>query len=122
MQLLHLRGRKICDRVLRKGFVWKGRTMVVRWLPGPPPHPLVDRSLPALYAGTLTSAKLDKSAVRRNRMRRRCREALRIALKNGIETPTAQLLLCPRSASLSAPFESLQDDIRAFLSTLSRHG
>ncbi|NOS68067.1 MAG: hypothetical protein HOO67_06960 [Candidatus Peribacteraceae bacterium] len=121
MKLLRLRGRKTCDRLIRQGNVWKGRHMVVRWLPGHPRHPGVNRASEGIYVGTLASTKLDKSAVKRNRMRRRCRESLRIALKTLDGLPTTQLLLAPRSTSLGAPFAEIQSDISAFLSSRS-HG
>lgn len=118
MQLKRLSGRKVNDAVLRKGRVWKGKTMAVRWLPGHPKRPHIDRTKDAVYVGTLASAKLHKSAVKRNRMRRRCREAIRLALKDIEKLPTAQLLLCPRDASLDASFEMIQNDISQFLSSL----
>jgi len=119
MKLLRLRGRKICDRVLKRGNVWKGKTMVIRWLPGNPRHPAADPSQSALYVGTLVSCKLDKSAVKRNRMRRRCREALRRELRECSGIPTIQLLLSPRSSSLSCDFADIQSDVRTFLSSIS---
>ncbi len=120
MRILRLRGRKTCDRLLRQGSVWKGRTMVVRWMVGHPRHPSSQLSADALYVGTIASTKLDKSAVTRNRMRRRCREALRVTcallpadhIRGGM-----QLLIAPRSSSLKAPFEEIQADIRGFLSS-----
>ncbi len=114
MKPLHLRGRKVNEVVLRKGRTWKGKMMTIRWIAGAPRG----HTAQGLYVGTLASAKLDKSAVRRNRMRRRCREALRIALQNRATISTAQLLLCPRNGSLHAPFQELEADIQAFLSTL----
>lgn len=117
MNLSRLRGRKITAYVQRKGRVWKGKTLVIRWLPGHPPHPAANPSRAAVYVGTLASAKLDKSAVNRNRMRRRCREALRIAMRERPSFPSVQLLLSPRSASLKAPYADIQADIAAFLST-----
>ena len=119
MKIERLQGRKINDAVMRKGAVWKGKTMLIRWVPGHPRRPGTDTSKSALYVGTVAYAKLDKSAVRRNRMRRRCREALRIIAKERQELPTVQLLLCPRSASLDSPFELIEHDIRAFLHSLS---
>lgn len=121
MKLSRLRGRKVCERVLQKGRVWKGKHMLVRFLTGHPRHPAADRSRVAVYLGTLASAKLDKSAVRRNRMRRRCREAWRVTVREIPEVFTAQLLISPRSSSLKAPFEELRQDVRRFLSTLP-HG
>jgi ribonuclease P protein component len=93
MPLLSLRGRKVCDALLRKGNTWKGKMMVIRWLPSPPRHPAVNPEAMALYVGTFASAKLSKSAVERNRMRRRCREALRVLSKERGDLPAAQLLL-----------------------------
>ncbi len=120
MPLQRLRGRKICDFVLRKGKVWKGKTLSVRFVLGAPRHPAVDPEAQALYVGCFASSKLDKSAVRRNRMRRRCREALRISLNKHGDLPAAQLLLCPKTASLDAPFEDILGDVSTFLSTLAQ--
>lgn len=121
MKLLHLRGRKSSERVLRKGKRWRGKTMSVYWLPGPLRRPGEEPGKPGLYVGTFASAKLHKSAVARNRMRRRIREALRLALKERTEIPSAQLLLTPRSASLEASFDDIKHDVSTFLSLLS-HG
>ena len=89
---------------------------------GHPRHPSVRTEHIALYVGTIASTKLDPSAVKRNRMRRRCREALRITLQKIPSIPiTLQLLIAPRSSSLSAPFSELTGDIRTFLSSRS-HG
>ncbi len=97
--------------------------MVMRWLPGLPAEARrrakVGPALkPGLYVGTFASTKLSKKAVERNRMRRRCREALRTIVRELPNPPTAQLLLCPRAASLRAPFPALQDEVRQFLSIL----
>ncbi len=118
MRLLRLRGRKVCDRVLRKGNVWKGSMIIIRWLPGPPRHPAVDPKASGLYVGTLVSGKLEKSAVKRNRMRRRCREALRVTVRGHDTLPTVQLLILPRSSSLSADFKDIRKDVLQFLSVL----
>ena len=128
MQLYRLSGRKVCERVKNKGFLWKGKHLQARMLRGLP------RSLPetapaGLYIGVLTSAKLHKSAVRRNRMRRRCREAMRIILKDlphlkkSSETAqplsrSVQLLLMPRSSSLSAPFDEILADAGHLIASL----
>lgn len=121
MQLLRLSGRKVCDKVIDKGFVWKGKTMIVRWLPGAPPRMPKDRF--ALYFGTLASTHLHKSAVKRNRMRRRCKEAFRLAVKNADAKNTGQkqsyqLLVSPRSASLMCAFGDIETDVSRFLSQL----
>jgi ribonuclease P protein component len=96
--------------------------MTIRWLPGPPRHPNVDPMKPAIYVGTFASVKLHKSAVKRNRMRRRCREALRTALLDKKSFPTVQLLMSPRSSSLTCDFADIQSDVTAFLSSVSKHG
>ncbi|MFA6039520.1 MAG: ribonuclease P protein component [Candidatus Peribacteraceae bacterium] len=120
MKLDRLRGRKITERVLRKGRVWKGQTMAVRSVWGAPRHPAAD-PLTGVYLGIITSAKLDASSVRRNRMRRRCREAWRTALQSRENLGPVQLLIAPRSSSLRAPFVHIQQDVERFLATLS-HG
>ncbi len=90
--------------------------MNMRWLPGPP------RTLPkeseGFYVGTFASSKLHKSAVKRNRMRRRCREALRKTVREREKLPTVQLLLSPRSPSLTCDFGDVVADVESFLSSL----
>ena len=119
MKLSRLRGRKINDHVLRKGSLWKGRHLSVRWMRGAPRHPAIDPAKQGVYAGTLISAKTEPSSVKRNRMRRRCREALRVAVKSIAEIPPSQLLILPRSSSLTCAFPEIEDDIRKFLSILT---
>lgn len=116
MQLSRLRGRKVNDYIRRNGRLWKGKSMVIRWMPGAPRHPSVDRKASAIYLGTAASAKLHKSAVKRNRMRRRCREAFRIAIREMKDVPPLQLLVNPRIASLHADFPVIQEDVRRFFS------
>lgn len=114
MHISRLRGRKICERVQRQGALWKGRTMIIRWMEGHPRHPSYNRAIPAVHIGTLASSRLHKSAVKRNRMRRRCREAFRLILKDTAASPTLQLLISPRSSSLHSPFADILGDAQAF--------
>lgn len=117
MALHRLSGRKTCDRVLRQGRVWRGTFFMARWLPGPPRvngAALED----GLYLGTFASTALDKSAVRRNRMRRRVREAFRITIPECSRIMPMQLLVSPKSASLNAPFDDLQREVRTFFASL----
>ncbi len=118
MRLSRLSGRKVCERVKTKGMLWKGKHLQARFLRGAP-RGLPADSPAALRVGVVTSAKLDKSAVRRNRMRRRCREALRLAVSEFPKEVAVQLILLPRSSSLTAPFDELLQDARRFLSSLS---
>ncbi len=112
MQLQRLSGRKTNDYVLRRGRQWKGKLFTVSWISGPP---RLHAEKPGLYVGTFASTRLSKSAVERNRMRRRVREALRIIAKESTDIPSAQLLIHPRSASLKASFEDIVREMRAFL-------
>ena len=155
MNLSRLSGRKVCERVKTKGMLWKGKHMQARIIFGLPRN-LPESTPPCLLVGILTSTRLDKSAVKRNRMRRRCREALRISLKDacmgeksreaaGLAGPAAgalqmrkggskggtpvvalpriaQLLILPRSSSLSAPFGEILADAALLLSFLSARG
>lgn len=115
---MHLRGRKRCDLIRTKGTVWKGTQMVVRCLPGRLPGETV-RKEGSIYVGSFAGAKLDKSAVNRNRMRRRCKEAFRLALAESThQYPATCLLIAPRSSSLHCDFAELQRDATFFLSTL----
>ena len=120
MQLLRLPGRKNCDRVRTKGALWKGKHLFVRWLHDAPKNLDSVPVASAVYVGSIASTKLDKSAVKRNRMRRRCREALRLALKQraAASPNSVQLLLLPRSSSLSCAFDELATDIAHFLSSV----
>mgnify|MGYP001230991635 CR=1 FL=1 len=115
MKLHRLSGRKTNDRVLKNGIVWKGKTFVVRYMNEPPRG----HTKQGLYVGTFASTRLSKSAVKRNRMRRRCREALRRTTKDRKTLPTAQVLLSPRKASLECPFEDILADVEEFLKRLS---
>jgi ribonuclease P protein component len=121
MRLERLRGRKVCDWLVKNGRIWKGTHMKIWWHEGHPRHPAAKRDRHAFYVGMIASTRLDRSAVKRNRMRRRCREAFRIALKNLSIAPTTQLLIGPRSSSLKAPFAALARDIEAFL-RIRTHG
>lgn len=117
MPLKHIKSRKVCDTIMRKGNQWKGKMMMIRWLPGTPRKQGV--VVPeGVYVGTFASAKLHKSAVKRNRMRRRVREAFRLEVKDRKDFSSVQLLVTPRIASLDSPFEMLQSDVRAFFSAL----
>lgn len=116
MKPSRLSGRKVNDRILRKGKVWKGKTMTVRYMPGAPKHPLISPTTRAVYLGTFASARLDKSAVKRNRMRRRVREAWRLTLQTKQGIGPIQLLVSPTSSSLSCAFDLIVSDTDAFLS------
>lgn len=118
MKPSRLSGRKVNDYLRRKGKTWKGKTMLIKWLHGAPKNPNIHPETMAVYIGTAASVRLDKSAVRRNRMRRRCREAFRITLKSHKKLPTIQLLVTPRTASLDCVFEDIVFDVESFLSQL----
>lgn len=123
MQILRLRGRKTNQRVLSKGMLWRGKTMNVRYLPGVPASAKqrYDGNAPrGLYIGTFAPLSLSKRAVDRNRMRRRCREALRIIVREEQVFPSFQLLVSPRSSSLSCDFAVILQDVRSFLTLLRR--
>lgn len=120
MKLHRLRGRKVNDYLRRKGNVWKGRTLSIVWLRGAPKNPNVDPARMAIYVGVAASTKTDSSAVKRNRMRRRCREALRRFAKECDTLPTVQLLLRPKIRSLDCSFEEIEQDIQQFFATLPR--
>ena len=119
MKLSRLHGRKVAAHVLKHGRIFKGKTMIVRWLLG---YPRIEgpSTLPRLFLGTFASTKLDKSAVRRNRMRRRCREAVRITVRGEQVLPTVQLLISPRAPSLSCTYGEILADVESLLSIL-RH-
>lgn len=116
MKLSRLSGRKVNDFLRRKGNVWKGSTMTIRWLPSAPRNPNINPEAKAIYVGTAASIKLHKSAVQRNRMRRRCREALRVHVKDMDKVSTIQLLITPKIASLTCDYSDIQRDIASFLS------
>ena len=52
-------------------------------------------------------------------LRRRCREALRMAIEKLPERASVQLLVSPRAASLDAPFTQLQAEVTSVLALLS---
>ena len=109
-------------KILASGELWRGKSMQIRWLPGVPVtvwQQYKERSPQGLYIGSFVSAKHAKRAVDRNRMRRRCKEAFRIVVRDMKEFPSAQLLLAPRSSSLTCDYADILSDVRSFLSFLS---
>lgn len=117
MKLQRLSGRKRCEYVLKKGRTWKGTHMRVSYIKGPPRYPDSTISEEGVYMGITTSRKLDKSAVKRNRMRRRVREAFRLYLKDR-KAPSIQLIAQPKSSSLECDFAEIASDASAFFSSL----
>lgn len=128
--LRRLRGRKVCERVLRRGEVWRGKHMKIVYAQCENAK-MRKSNLPGLYVGAIASTKMEKSAVKRNRMRRRCREALRITVKEMSQLPKAcpersrgincQLLIAPRLSSLTCDFGELLQDARNFLRHIGTH-
>ena len=117
-----LRGRKLSEQVRRKGSRWRGKHMNAVFLS--------DReSNGKLFVGTPASKKLDKSAVRRNKMRRRCRESLRVTLKNitsktsktSTSSTSLRLILTPKYSSLTCDFEELIKASEALISHLTKY-
>ncbi|MEK7137160.1 MAG: ribonuclease P protein component [Patescibacteria group bacterium] len=137
MKLSRLSGRKTVEHLRRKGQVWKGKHVKITFTKSEIPfdvaqdklHPKSEKSV--LYVGTIVSAKLEKSAVKRNRMRRRCREAMRVSLlttptfaKASVgrhySLPTVQLLISPRISTLTCDFEELLADAHNFLKHIEK--
>lgn len=105
--LARLRGRKQNERVLKKGQVWVGKHMRVHYLFSP----LTEQ----MCIGVRTPKQLSAKAVERNRMRRRCREAIRVSLAQPEKIPAVLLVVTPKSSSLRAPFTELQLDAQQLL-------
>ena len=132
-----LRGRKTVDRVRRRGTKWNGRHMKISYLfKNASSEPVLSGALQRssaqppqsrraqhdiVFLGTSASLRLHKSAVKRNRMRRRCKEALRTTLQGHAKLPSCQLLMTPKSSSLSCDFSELRADAEAFFTHLSKH-
>jgi ribonuclease P protein component len=123
MNIQRLSGRKQVLWLRRKGRVFKTKTMVLTYVVSAPL--LKEPTEPTWYIGTAASVKLNKLAVKRNRMRRRCREAVRTSLIDRHNLPTLQLLIAPRSASLDAPYAQIKEDVEQFIQftkTLESYG
>ena len=110
MEIQALRGRKHVEYIRRKGKTWRGKHMKVIYLP---------QEDPVCKVGTAVSSKISKSAVKRNRMRRRCREALRVSAKADKRNLPFRLILMPRRSSLECDFEELKSDVEHLLDFLS---
>lgn len=115
MKPSRLHGRKVNDYLRRKGMVWRGKTMTIIWLRGAPKNTASTKATSAVFLGSAASVKLHKSAVQRNRMRRRCREAMRTSLLQKDTMPTVQILIHPRITSLTCDFVDIQKDVDTFL-------
>lgn len=111
--LARLRGRKQNERVLKKGQIWVGKHMRA--------HFVIVPVIENLCIGLRTPKQLSAKAVERNRMRRRCRESIRITLQTKQKIPTVLLVVTPKSSSLRAPFSELLIDAEHLLSTLLLH-
>ncbi|MBM3230845.1 ribonuclease P protein component [Candidatus Peregrinibacteria bacterium] len=122
MHLSRLRGRKVNELVLSKGERWNGKTMTIRFIMGHPKNLSAPPKPGAFYLGTFASSRLDASAVKRNRMRRRCREALRLSLAQCVGLPAVQVLMTPRPASMTCDFADIAADAGMFLALLKRRG
>lgn len=72
---------------------------------------------PRVRAAVVVSSKVARSAVQRNRIRRRLYEAVRLAI-SGNASPCYDIAVLATSASSTAPFEELRRDISHFLKTL----
>ncbi len=96
------------DRVIRQGRRLRGRHLTVV---------VVETDGEGIAVGVSTSTKLSKRAVDRNRMRRRCREALRVLVREEPEQIRRglQLLLLPHTSSLTCAFSDLRRDLRTLL-------
>lgn len=119
MRLQRISGRKRCAYVLLKGKRFNGKHISINWLHGPPLHPNIPRTEKGVFVGIATSTKLHSSAVKRNRMRRRVREAFRLYAKDHAHLPTVQLIARPKSSTLTCTFEAIQEDVQRFFSTVS---
>ena len=117
MTLKRLHGRKNVEYLKKRGQRFQGKNMIFTYLYGLPPG----EKEPGVYTGTSASLKLSKSAVQRNRMRRRCRESLRLGVKAHQNLPDCQLLLTPRSSSLHCAFQEIDADTESFLYFLYTH-
>jgi RNase P protein component len=71
MKLFRLRGRKTCERVMKRGEVWRGKHMKITYLAATPTSEKWKMENGKLFVGTIASTKTEKSAVKRNRMRTR---------------------------------------------------
>jgi len=60
-----------------------------------------------------------RSAVRRNRVRRRLREAYRLA--RGAEAIPGDLVIVARRSALTGPFDTLVRDVRSALGAITQH-
>lgn len=114
--LARLKGRKRNERVQRKGQYWRGAHVTAKFLFECPSYATCTE--PTVFLGCKTSTKLAKRAVDRNRIRRRCKEAMRLTLPQCQKIPTVQLLLAPKSSSLEAPFTELLADVNDLLTTI----
>jgi ribonuclease P protein component len=113
---------------MKRGEVWRGKHMKITYLAATPTSEKWKMENGKLFVGTIASTKTEKSAVKRNRMRRRCREALRITVKEVTKNQKratrnfrVQLLISPRSSSLTCDFRELLKDMELFLTVLTQH-
>lgn len=115
-----LKGRKVNQRVLRQGKRWRGQTMIIHYTFGAPATAQESKES-TVYVGSFASLRLHKHAVKRNRMRRRCKEAVRLALAPVQKIATVQLLISPKPSSLDSDYSLLFKDAQSFIQFLVEH-
>lgn len=86
--------------------------MFITYLPG---APRTQYGKKGIFLGVVASTKLHKSAVKRNRMRRRCREAFRLTIRDEKTLPTYQMIINPKKSSMECKFGELEEDARRFV-------
>lgn len=99
--------RETIPYILRKGETYKTRFFIVKYIKS--------REEISRFA-TIVSTKLEKSAVERNKLRRRIYESIRLVLKETQEKENKfEIILIPKKSILEAQYPDIEEDIRKII-------
>lgn len=85
------------------------------WLVDPEKYPKRGYARTDLKIGFIVSVKTEKSAVKRNRVKRRIREIIRLFLKENRIRPGYHIAFMAKSESIGAPYADIEESVREVL-------
>ena len=85
------------------------------WHINPDQYPKRGYSVEDLKIGFVVSKKVHKSAVKRNRLKRRMREVVRLLIKDGALRPGNMVVIMAKASMLDAEYQDIEKDIVSLL-------
>lgn len=89
--------------ILKKGDSFKSQLFIVRLKPNQETHNRFR---------TIVSLKIDKKAVKRNKLRRQIYEALRLSEQENKQEQNYDLIIIPKKSILGAKYQDIEKDLK----------